>query len=176
MAKIVLNNYGCIQYGVWCVIEHSDAVVSEGALCVMYHILYQSYSVGTPSPANLKTMLQQSWANNMRLNITGLLLYGNGNYLQVLEGEEKQVKRLFEIIRNDRRHFSVEMLSGGPIPMRVFHDRPMAFQELANEDFDRLMRYIDSYHTGLQQAHSPEIDEGILLLLKSFTQNPGSQR
>jgi hypothetical protein len=141
----------------------------------MHHIVYQSTALGQPTTADLKFLLQQSRPKNSRLGITGLLLYGNGEYLQVLEGEKEAVQALYATIRQDYRHTRVTTLSDGPIEARVFQDWSMGFQTLSGEDFVRLTGYIDPYRSKLLNAHLPEIGEGMLALLKSFVVNSALQ-
>ena len=40
-------------------------------------------------------------------NITGILMYSDGNFFQVLEGEKEQIQILFEKIKLDSRHYNV---------------------------------------------------------------------
>ena len=47
----------------------------------------------------------KNWNNNH--NITGLLLYSEGNFFQVIEGEEEDIKSLFERIKQDSRHHNI---------------------------------------------------------------------
>ncbi|QNH61050.1 BLUF domain-containing protein [Hymenobacter sediminicola] len=137
----------------------------------MHHIVYQSYAVGHPTNAELKHLLQQSRSNNSRLSITGLLLYGNGSFLQVLEGTEDAVREIYGRIVIDQRHTRVLKLSDGPIEARVFSNWSMGFQVLSGDDFARLTGYIDPYRSNFLDAHLPEIEESMLLLLKSFVVN-----
>lgn len=140
----------------------------------MHHIVYQSTAVGQPSTADLKWLLQQSRTNNLALGITGLLLYGNGNFLQVLEGEEAAVRQVYAKIVVDQRHMHVLKLSDGVIERRIFGDWTMGFQPLKRDDFVRLTGYINPYRTNFLDAHLPEIDESMLVLLKSFVLNDGT--
>lgn len=140
----------------------------------MYHIVYQSTAVGHPTTADLKWLLQQSRTNNAALGITGLLLYGNGNFLQVLEGEEQAVQLIYARIVVDQRHMHVLKLSDGPIERRIFGDWSMGFQPLKSDDFVRLTGYINPYRSNFLDAHLPEIDESMLVLLKSFVLNDGT--
>jgi hypothetical protein len=119
----------------------------------MHHIVYQSQAVGIPTTADLRFLLRQSRANNSGLGITGLLLYGNGSFLQVLEGEAQIVRELYA----------------------KFATWSMGFQSLSGEDFVRLTGYIDPYRSKFLDAHLPEIDDAMLILLKSFVVNQGVQ-
>lgn len=140
----------------------------------MHHIVYQSYAVGQPTTSDLKILLTQSRANNSRLNITGLLLYGNGSFLQVLEGEKQAVHYIYARIQADSRHTRVIMLADGSIARRVFQDWSMGFQVLSEVDVARLTGYIGSNHTGFLEAYRPSIDEDTLYLLKSFVTEESS--
>ncbi|GAB2955910.1 BLUF domain-containing protein [Hymenobacter coalescens] len=134
----------------------------------MHHIVYQSSAVGVQTAAGLRFLLEQSRTNNARLGITGLLLYGNDSFLQVLEGEEAAVHHIYAKIQVDQRHTRVFTLADGPIRARVFSNWSMGFQRLSGEDFRRLAGYIDPYRSDFLDAYLPAIDEGLLSLLKSF--------
>ncbi|MBQ4804936.1 BLUF domain-containing protein [Aquimarina sp. MMG015] len=45
--------------------------------------------------------------NNNSLNITGILMYSDGNFFQILEGEKTLIKDLFQNILADSRHYDV---------------------------------------------------------------------
>lgn len=139
----------------------------------MHHIVYQSYAVGQPTTAELRYLLLQSRANNLRLHLTGLLLFGSSSFLQVLEGEEETVREMYARIVADQRHTQVSALSDGPIETRVFADWSMGFQVLSGDDFARLTGYIDPYRSNFLDAHLPEIEESMLILLKSFVVSDG---
>lgn len=141
----------------------------------MHHIVYQSTAVGVFTTADLRRLLRQSRAKNHRLSITGLLLYGNGGFLQVLEGEADTVRQVYATIQQDYRHTRVTTLADGPVTGRVFADWSMGFQTLSGEDFVRLTGYIDPYRANFLDAQRPAIDEEMLFLLKSFVVNDGYQ-
>ncbi|MCB2407916.1 BLUF domain-containing protein [Hymenobacter lucidus] len=141
----------------------------------MHHIVYQSTAVGVPTTADLRVLLRQSRTKNYRLSITGLLLYGNGSFMQVLEGEAATVQQVYATIQHDYRHTRVTTLADGPVAGRVFADWSMGFQMLSEQDFVRLTGYIDPYRTNFLDAQRPAIDEEMLFLLKSFVVNDGYQ-
>ncbi|WP_400191456.1 BLUF domain-containing protein [Hymenobacter sp. B81] len=136
----------------------------------MHHIVYQSTAVGLPTPADLTFLLEQARANNYRLGITGLLLYGHDSFVQVLEGEEAAVQLIYGRIRADHRHTRVMTLADGPIPRRLFADWSMGFQPLSGENYARLAGYVNPYRSDFLDAHLPALDEGLLDLLRSFVE------
>ncbi|WP_303311918.1 BLUF domain-containing protein [Hymenobacter sp. BT730] len=142
----------------------------------MHHIVYHSYAVGQQSTDDLTFLLQQARANNLRLGITGLLLYGNGSFVQVLEGEEEAVREVYAKIQADYRHTRVHTLADGPIQARMFKDWSMGFQPLSGENFERLSGYINPYRSNFLDDYLPEIDDGMLEMLKSFVEDESQQQ
>jgi hypothetical protein len=57
---------------------------------------------------------------NSKVEITGILLYLEGCFFQVLEGEPAKLEPLFEIISKDMRHHSVMKLTFEPLTERGF--------------------------------------------------------
>jgi hypothetical protein len=54
---------------------------------MLIQLLYSSKATTALSPAELTAILDKSVANNQARQITGLLLYRDGCFLQLLEGE-----------------------------------------------------------------------------------------
>jgi hypothetical protein len=73
-------------------------------------------------------LLRQCQRKNASSGVTGLLLFGNDTFLQVLEGEAETVDGLFHRIEGDRRHQDVRLLSRRPIGQRRFPDWKMGFR------------------------------------------------
>ena len=98
----------------------------------MLSLLYVSTSIKLFSEEELLEMLKVSRDNNKALDITGLLLYKGGNFMQVLEGPDEVVNSLYEKIKLDPRHKDVTVISSEQIPARQFPAWEMAFQNLDN--------------------------------------------
>lgn len=86
----------------------------------MYELFYTSVAQRELNDRDLSELLSQSRKNNLEFGITGMLLYANREFVQLLEGEEHSVKSVFDIIRQDPRHTAVEVLHEGPIDARAF--------------------------------------------------------
>ena len=119
----------------------------------MHHIVYQSTAVEHPTTAALRQLLRQARSSNRQSGITGLLLFSNDSYLQVLEGEQQAIEDLFARIAADYRHCCLLTLSNGPIQQRIFPDWSMGFQTLSGEDFVRLTGYINPYRSDFLDKH-----------------------
>ncbi|ESQ17397.1 MAG: hypothetical protein N838_23400 [Thiohalocapsa sp. PB-PSB1] len=62
-----------------------------------------------------------------------MLLYGNGTFLQVIEGEDDIIDHLVAQILIDPRHAQVQMLSRKTIPTRQYADWTMGFEHVTDE-------------------------------------------
>lgn len=93
----------------------------------VYQLLYRSRYTSRPSEAQLRELLALARLHNSRAQITGLLLYSDGLFVQVLEGPEDEVRQLYARIRADSRHTQVETVSEGLLPRRQFAEWSMAF-------------------------------------------------
>jgi len=82
----------------------------------------------------LDNLLELSRKNNEANNWTGMLLYRDGDFLQVLEGEEDVVKKVCQKIYKDNRHTGVLELDKSEIDVRDFGQWSMGFRRLKKED------------------------------------------
>ncbi|MGY6632609.1 MAG: BLUF domain-containing protein [Alkalilacustris sp.] len=98
----------------------------------MLRIVYFSSSPTPLSPEDLAALLAVSRRNNAADGITGLLLYHDQNFLQVLEGEEAAVTACFERIRRDPRHRNLIMVSRDTRPARSFGQWWMGFARMGD--------------------------------------------
>ncbi|WP_051563775.1 BLUF domain-containing protein [Enterovibrio calviensis] len=83
-------------------------------------IVYTSESLFDFDMETLKALMVQSRVNNTKHGITGLLLYREREFIQVLEGEEEDVNSAYQHIKNDFRHKRVEAIFKEPIERRYF--------------------------------------------------------
>jgi hypothetical protein len=98
----------------------------------MLSLIYVSTSINLLSDEELLDILKVSRDHNKALDITGLLLYKGGNFMQVLEGPDEVVNSLYEKIKLDPRHKDVTVISSEQISARQFPAWEMAFQNLDN--------------------------------------------
>jgi Sensors of blue-light using FAD len=96
----------------------------------MYYLVYSSIASVGLSEDDLRDILQSSQLRNADLNLTGMLLYCNGKFLQVLEGKKEDVNSLFYKISRDTRHRDLSVLLEGTIGERNFKNWSMGFKSL----------------------------------------------
>jgi hypothetical protein len=96
----------------------------------LYHLVYLSTTTNAFSEDDLTDILAASRRNNPERDITGMLLYSEGGFIQVLEGPKEHVLDLYERIEQDPRHSSTVMLAEGSIEERSFSEWEMGFQKV----------------------------------------------
>ena len=74
-------------------------------------------------------LLAHSFLNNQKHNITGLLIYKNKQFAQVIEGDETAIKHIWSKIQRDPRHKDIQLLSMKTIDIRSFTKWSMLFPE-----------------------------------------------
>jgi len=112
----------------------------------MLSLIYVSTSVKLLNDEELLDILKISRENNSSKDVTGLLLYKGGNFMQVLEGPEEVVEALYEKIKADPRHKDVNVLSREQISNRQFPAWEMAFQNLDNPEIKNESGYSQFLH------------------------------
>ncbi|WP_157271023.1 BLUF domain-containing protein [Azohydromonas aeria] len=68
----------------------------------------------------LRDILEVSVRNNRQQGLTGMLLYSNGGFMQVLEGEEEALQAAYGRIAADPRHKDLYLLAHEPVAVRAF--------------------------------------------------------
>lgn len=76
---------------------------------------------------DLDDMLHQARTNNAARGVTGALIYVDGVFLQILEGERATLQGLMARISKDVRHETVTVLKEGDVPFASFADWTMAY-------------------------------------------------
>lgn len=84
-------------------------------------------------------ILMQSRRNNHKLNIGGVLYYGDGNFFQCLEGEPSVIEKAFGKIIRDSRHSQVIVLSRRKVANRTFADWSMKYVP-AREEIQQMLK------------------------------------
>src|SRR5450432_1257585 len=101
---------------------------------VMFHLVYASTATKPFTKPELRELLGKSERNNVKLGLTGMPLYKDGNFMQVLEGEKEVVMKLATTIEADTRHKGVIVLLQGEREQRDFPDWSMGFRDLEDRN------------------------------------------
>ena len=135
----------------------------------MYFLIYVSIATKCYSGAELVDFLNEWRENNEKLSLTGMLLYKDGKFMQVLEGEEETVKQLSAKIDRDPRHTNVTLLLQGPTSEREFPDWSMGFHDLDALQVTGIPGYSEFMNTPLDSdayATNPTRAQRLLRIFK----------
>ena len=127
-------------------------------------ICYISDSIEHESVDKLKTLYLKARANNQKYNITGVLIYNNQNFLQVLEGEEAIVNATYERIKFDRRHKNIFEVINTYIDERIFEDYNFGFTIIDNKGG---MRNLYDYLEWLREAED-KLANKVITMVENF--------
>jgi len=138
----------------------------------MFYLIYVSTAVNKMDNDELALLLKEFRDNNVSLDITGMLLYKNKNFMQMLEGKKGTVLELYEKIKKDERHNPVLTIMMGDIPERNFENWSMGFCNMDQvESLPKYDDYIDDYIKEQLDLKSFQDDaEGALKFMKLFNE------
>ena len=100
-------------------------------------LTYKSTATATPRARDIDALAGRARARNRSLDVTGMLLFEDGCFLQTLEGPPGAVAQLWSSIQRDERHEHIEVLSEHMAASRLFSDWDLLlegrFGDLPNE-------------------------------------------
>lgn len=93
---------------------------------MLIQLIYASAAHPGLSAAELSAIANQACARNRQQNLTGMLVYHDGAFLQVLEGDKLAIDPLYKQIEQDPRHSHIRLIARREIEEREFADWDMA--------------------------------------------------
>jgi len=120
-------------------------------------LTYKSHATAVPSTSDLDLLVTRARARNRSLDVTGMLLFEDGCFLQTLEGPPDALRTLWSSIQQDDRHNQIEVLSEHFVSARLFSDWDL----LLDGRFDANHR-----RTGLEPAAPPAVAEHVERLVE----------
>jgi hypothetical protein len=119
----------------------------------LIHLIYISSATSWPSENDLQELLELAQKRNLSKAITGMLLYDNATYMQVLEGSEEDVHDIYKSIRKDPRNNGHVLLVQEKISQRAFPKWSMGFENLKDLS--------SANHPGFQDIFNRKLDKEI---------------
>lgn len=135
------------------------------------HLIYVSAACKPMSSEGLSSLLGEARDRNQRLGVTGMLLYHNRNFMQVLEGDGDAVLPMYEKIRLDLRHTLVTTVLQGRLDTRDFPDWSMGFREPGLHEMESLPGHSRILEKGFEPTeflHDPSIAHRMLLTFRDW--------
>ncbi|WP_026837742.1 BLUF domain-containing protein [Gillisia sp. JM1] len=106
----------------------------------------------------------RNWNNDN--GITGILLYSDGNFFQVLEGEKDLLKSLLSRIEKDERHYNVMVIFEKEVSETKFDDYQSDFISL---DSRFQSRNLALYFSQIEKLN-PKIQSSVRYILNNFAE------
>ena len=114
----------------------------------MFYLIYISTAIEGLSEQDIENILERSRDLNEKNDITGILIYHENSFIQMLEGEEEAVIETYGRIVEDERHFRVTKMFSGPSDKRYFPDWKMAYESVDESLAEKIKAY-EPLETGL---------------------------
>lgn len=131
----------------------------------MKYIVYISSASHLMSSEELLAILETSRKNNVERGLTGMLLYSEGTFIQLLEGEEASLQETYKAIVSDTRHKNIIKMVESTGENRIFPEWSMGFKSASAAELQEFRGYIDPKGDDFLQTSNPA---PVLHLLKTF--------
>jgi EAL domain-containing protein (putative c-di-GMP-specific phosphodiesterase class I) len=118
------------------------------AMAELVHLIYNSVASSAEAAHEVHDILRVSRTNNAVNQVTGMLLFAEGSFFQVLEGTPAAVDETFARVAKDRRHTRVTTIIREPIARRSFSEWTMGLASLTAADIERESGLNDLFQDG----------------------------
>ena len=134
----------------------------------LIHIVYVSFAFKDYSEKELEELLSGIRKKNALQGVTGLLLYNDQNFIQVIEGQRETIQNLFQIIEKDARHNNVVKLIEESIEQRAFPNWTMGFRRIGKKQSSRIRGFSNFLNTENPEKIIKRSTPQVMYLLDSF--------
>lgn len=141
----------------------------------MKRLIYISTATRPMSGDDIMDLLNVARSKNLENSITGMLLYREQHFLQVIEGPEANILELKDKIYSDDRHTDVMTLSFDSIKEREFAEWEMGFEnfeEVKKKNPEGINQFLSEEYSLDSCKHDASIT---LKLLNRFKTLPKAQ-
>jgi hypothetical protein len=135
----------------------------------LFQLIYMSALV-RPDLDTVKAILDVSVKNNKRKDITGMMLYSDGDIVQVLEGEQRAVTDTFNQILVDTRHVGIQVLLEQATTDRDFGAWSMGYKHVEKADLEKWPEHVDFFKARDKELAIRVRKSSALAVLRSFAQ------
>lgn len=130
-----------------------DTIALVVAMSYLSRILYASRSSAQVGADELNDILEVSRKKNRLLQITGILCAGGGHFIQILEGPQDELIRLYSRILDDPRHYDSVLIGVAPIQQRIFKNWSMGYIENPPDIMEANRNQLLEMWRGRTEAH-----------------------
>ncbi len=131
----------------------------------IFQLVYISRANENLCYSDIERILKSSRVNNQKNDVTGLLVYKDEHFLQILEGDQSKVMETFSRIIRDKRGSQARILAESYTDFRIFNRWPMAFHDA---DIDPNMNALMNDLFSMALARNKKEKKLVLETLESF--------
>lgn len=136
----------------------------------MFQLVYVSQATTSLQLDEIENILEASRANNQVNQVTGMLMYKDRLFVQILEGDRDQVLSVYERVKNDTRHQGVHIIEELEVAERQFDQWIMGFKFLTQDDLIKIIHPLSSLEDVVvdftEVIKNPQLVRDILLSAK----------
>lgn len=135
---------------------------------MLSNLVYISFRKPNCTEAEITLILEACNRNNKKLDVTGVLLYSDKQFVQYLEGEYKEIFGLYDKIKLDNRHKNIALVTSEKIDERSFPSWQMAHKKVDFESIEFRTAMSDQEQSEFRKILSGKNTTQALNLLKRF--------
>lgn len=132
----------------------------------LHELIYVSLADHAMAQDELRDLLTRARDFNRTHGITGLLVYRNREFMQLIEGERDALLSLYERIEHDARHRQMYRIWDGPIAARSCDDWAMGYAEPTDHAWHALPDGRQVLDNGLFAAGRSSVGKRLMLRLR----------
>jgi hypothetical protein len=102
-------------------------------------IVYTSSAVRLLGQDEIDYLLSRARQRNLEHEVTGLLLYWQGSFMQYIEGQRDQLMAIYKVILDDPLHHTIIELLNEPVGFRAFEGWAMAYSEAQTSELESIL-------------------------------------
>ena len=102
-----------------------------------HQIMYSSQATEPMTVTGLEAILTDARTGNEARDVTGALVYVDGVFFQIIEGDKDVVHKLMASIASDSRHHSVKIFYEAEVNVRAFESWSMAYLSATAEQMSK---------------------------------------
>ncbi|MFX4228526.1 MAG: BLUF domain-containing protein [Porticoccaceae bacterium] len=106
-------------------------------------VIYRSKKASGFPESEIQSMFQNFKTPNTTYEITGILFYIDGNFIQCLEGSEANIEQLLSNIIHDPRNTALTILSDSMVKGRRFPTWWMGFRNMSANELMQQKGFVD---------------------------------
>jgi len=114
---------------------------------MLSELIYVSHRTLNCTDKDVEQILEASIRQNTKKGLTGVLLYSQTRFIQVLEGESEVILNLYDHIKKDKRHKSALLVS-----LRLIEKRHFPSWQMGSKKVDKDYEFITQLNNHEQEV------------------------